>query len=137
MFNHAQNADGGATHYVFVYGTLMPGEANWPILAEHLKGPVRRAAMDGTRIYDTGWGFPALLILPGATRGWVAPISVVGLAELDVLEGVPHLYRRALLTTRDGARVWTYVWNAGTAGLSRHPNGWARHGAGPTTKTAI
>ena len=91
-------ADGrGGTTLVAVYGTLMRGERN-----ERWRRGVPTVA-EGTvagRLYDTGWGFPNL-VLDTMESGAAEPVRVevlatdaAGLAQMDVLEGCPDLYER-------------------------------------------
>src|SRR5918993_3900152 len=49
-----------AVHWLFVYGTLMPGRLRWPHVAD-LVAETRPATVPGT-LYDTGRGYPALLL---------------------------------------------------------------------------
>ena len=86
-----------AEHKVFVYGTLIAGEAN-----AHWAGNARRqkAWTTGT-IYDTGCRFPAFV-----KRGF---------KSMDRLEGYPRLYRREQIQVHlvGGGNVlaWVYIMN--------------------------
>lgn len=100
------------TEKVFVYGTLIKGEPN-----AHWAGDAKReaASVKGC-VYDTRWGFPA--IITDATSqnkvvGEVITTSRAGLAKMDILEGVANgLYarKRVKATTASGEVVecWVY-----------------------------
>ena len=101
-----------AEHKVFVYGTLIAGEAN-----AHWAGIARRqkAWTTGT-IYDTGCRFPAF-VKRGRTRivGEVLTVDDDGFRSMDRLEGYPSLYRREQIQVNlvGGGRVlaWVYIMN--------------------------
>jgi gamma-glutamylcyclotransferase (GGCT)/AIG2-like uncharacterized protein YtfP len=111
-------------HWLFVYGTLMPGRLRWP----HVAGVVaerRPAAVQGT-LYDTGRGYPALVLAsnngagaggangngPGRVEGWLLgfPADAAGaiMDRLDTVEGPS--YRQSPVTATDGTAAVTYVW---------------------------
>ena len=105
--------------HVFVYGTLMRGGANHPVLVRlgaRYVGAARTA--QGRTLVDLG-PYPALLALDDS-RDTVAP-NVHGevfaleesmLAELDAFEGVPTLYIREpidLVTDEGATNAFTYV----------------------------
>lgn len=101
------------TFKVATYGTLMVGERNehWGQDALERVPCVLRG-----RLYDTGWGYPAFV--PDKDGQEVASelltVSAATLAHMDVLEGVPRLYRRELVTALvDGkpVEVQVYVMN--------------------------
>ena len=100
-------------HKVFVYGTLIAGEAN-----AHWAGNARRqkAWTTGT-IYDTGWGYPAF-VKRGRThvKGEVLTVDDDGFKSMDRLEGYPRLYRREQIRVHlvGGGSVlaWVYIMNA-------------------------
>ncbi len=99
-------------HKVFVYGTLIAGEAN-----AHWAGNARRqkAWTTGT-IYDTGCRFPAF-VKRGRThvKGEVLTVNDDGFKSMDRLEGYPHLYRREQIQVHlvGGGNVlaWVYIMN--------------------------
>ena len=99
-------------HKVFVYGTLIAGEAN-----AHWAGNARRqkAWTTGT-IYDTGCRFPAF-VKRGRThvKGEVLTVDDDGFKSMDRLEGYPHLYRREQIQVHlvGGGNVlaWVYIMN--------------------------
>ncbi len=96
------------TSSLFVYGTLMPPDAdsvargNWS--ADAVRG----------RLYDLG-PYPALVDLDNPEAGWVhgfaRSVTTAELEAFDVFEEVDAaMYRRIETTTRDGRRVWVYVY---------------------------
>ena len=97
---------------VFVYGTLIAGEAN-----AHWAGNARRqkAWTTGT-IYDTGCRFPAF-VKRGRThiKGEVLTVDNEGFKSMDRLEGYPRLYRREQIQVHlvGGGNVlaWVYIMN--------------------------
>jgi len=99
-------------HKVFVYGTLISGEAN-----AHWAGNARRqkAWTTGT-IYDTGCRFPAF-VKRGRThiKGEVLTVDDDGFKSMDRLEGYPRLYRREQIQVHlvGGGNVlaWVYIMN--------------------------
>ena len=99
-------------HKVFVYGTLIAGEAN-----AHWAGNARRqkAWTTGT-IYDTGCRFPAYQ-KRGRThiKGEVLTVDDDGFKSMDRLEGYPSLYRREQIQVHlvGGGNVlaWVYIMN--------------------------
>ena len=101
-----------AENKVFVYGTLIAGEAN-----AHWAGNARRqkAWTTGT-IYDTGCRFPAF-VKRGRThiKGEVLTVDDDGFKSMDRLEGYPHLYRREQIQVHlvGGGNVlaWVYIMN--------------------------
>jgi len=100
---------------VAVYGTLMDGERNahWrdgiPTLVE--------ATVEGA-LFDTGYGFPAIVPKAGTDKVAVEVLETdaAGVANMDILEGYPRLYRREAVTytTADGTsgEALVYVMNA-------------------------
>lgn len=98
-------------HWLFVYGTLMPGRLRWPLVADAV-GARRPGAIAGT-LYDTGHGYPALVLAGGGrVEGWLLGFAPEGaadlMARLDVVEGPD--YRQAPVTTEDGTAAVTYEW---------------------------
>lgn len=105
--------------HVFVYGTLMRGGANHPVLIRLGARYVAAArTAQGRTLVDLG-PYPALLALD-ASRDTVAPnvhgevfaVDESMLPELDAFEGVPSLYIREPidLVTDDGStNAFTYV----------------------------
>ncbi|UVS76846.1 gamma-glutamylcyclotransferase [Actinokineospora sp. UTMC 2448] len=101
---------------LFVYGTLQPGAAAWHLMAPHADGPARPASLSGA-LYDTGFGYPALLRGAGSVvSGWSVPLrSGAALAALDEYEGPQYARVRVVLT--DGSVAWTYVWLRPVSGM--------------------
>ena len=107
---------------LFVYGTLMPGEARWPLLASlaSAAGPERAEASG--YLYRTPYGWPAAVFDPAASPagpglvvtlqdpGWALPI-------LDEIEGTgAGLFHRRLIPTSAG-QCWAYHWPGQTSGF--------------------
>ena len=108
---------------LFVYGTLQPGAAAWSLMSPHAAGPARPARLPGS-LYDTGQGYPALLLGDGpGVSGWVVPLrSGAALAALDEYEG-PE-YARVRVVLADGSVAWTYVWLRPVDGMTRLGESW-------------
>lgn len=109
---------------LFTYGLLMPGQRSWGLVAPHAAAPPRPARLPGT-LYDTGRGFPALVLDGGGdTPGMLVtlrdPAGV--LPALDAYEGPD--YRRVRRTLADGTVCWVYAWTAATTGFRPLPAGW-------------
>lgn len=87
--------------HLFVYGTLMAGEAN----AHHLQGVPRRAGVVNAMLHDCG-PYPALSLGEGEVRGELVELPLERLAGMDALEGSPPAgapgghYRRSVLPVR-------------------------------------
>ena len=99
--------------HLFVYGTLMQGEAN----AHHLDGIARTPGSVTGRLHDCG-AYPALSLEAGEVRGEVVELPLERLAGMDVLEGAAAggapggMYRRSVLRVRTAAgvvRAYAYV----------------------------
>ncbi|UPY38043.1 gamma-glutamylcyclotransferase [Sediminicoccus sp. KRV36] len=90
--------------HLFVYGTLMAGEAN----AHHLEGLPRDPGVVRARLHDCG-PYPALSLGEGEVRGEVVALPLERLAAMDALEGSAPggapggMYRRSVLTVRTAA----------------------------------
>lgn len=123
----------------------MPGRLRWP----HVAGDVveqRRATIAGT-LYDTGFGYPALVLgangcggeagpaagppagPAGVVHGWLlgfpADKAAAVLERLDRVEGPS--YRRARVTTADGTTAVAYEYLGSPAGFTAIPDGaWTR-----------
>lgn len=93
---------------VFVYGTLLAGEANHALLAT-----ARRVGAAHTpsrfALHDLG-AYPAL-VRGGrvAVVGEVYEVDAATLAALDQLEDHPDYYRRTAIVLADGNEVETYL----------------------------
>jgi gamma-glutamylcyclotransferase (GGCT)/AIG2-like uncharacterized protein YtfP len=115
-----------ATHRLFVYGTLLPGEPRWSML-EHCAETAIDATAAGT-LWDTGRGYPAAVFSGSAEiQGAVVAIppdrwdEVVDL--LDQVEGEGVLYRRVEIETSAGPAT-SYEWLGPTEGMTPLPSGW-------------
>lgn len=96
---------------LFVYGTLMPGEPRWSVLAPFVDGEPRRATVAGLLV-DTGRGYPALFDGDAAVPGYVVRLrddSVErALSVLDEVEGTSFgLFERGLVDV-GSQRAWVY-----------------------------
>lgn len=98
---------------LFGYGLLQPGRVGWPLVAPHATGEPRPATGHGT-VYDTGLGWPAML-LDGPRQSGDVPGTLIPLSDpeallpvLDDYEGPD--YRRVRLTLTDGTLAWAYLW---------------------------
>lgn len=108
---------------VFVYGTLLPGEERWPLLEPFVSG--WEATTVRGALYDTGYGYPALVLdedAAGEVPGMLVDLDPERLPAavrlLDRIEGNGHLYRRVDVQTRAGP-AFTYEWLGGTDGMLR------------------
>ncbi|MBS7792446.1 gamma-glutamylcyclotransferase [Roseococcus sp. SDR] len=99
--------------HLFVYGTLMLGEAN----AHHLDGIARTPGLVSGRLHDCG-AYPALGLEEGEVKGELLELPIERLAGMDALEdampgGAPGgMYRRSVLRVRTAAgviRAYAYV----------------------------
>lgn len=96
---------------LFVYGTLMPGQQRWEVLASYVDGEPKPAHVRGTFV-DTGRGYPAMF--PGAAviPGYVVRLRAESLAQalqvLDRVEGTATgLFERSLADIA-GTAAWVY-----------------------------
>lgn len=99
---------GPGTARVFVYGTLLAGEANHGLLASSLLISAARTRATYS-LYDFG-PYPALV--PSGTSevvGELYQVEAVTLAALDRLEEHPEVYQRRRIALASGQRAWTYV----------------------------
>ena len=112
---------------IFVYGTLMPGEALWPAMAPF--AVAYQAATAGGGIWDTGNGYPAVrfdlagAVVPGVVVALDPDRLAAALELLDEIEEEGRLYRRVQVSTSAGV-AWAYEWLGPTEGLVRLPDGW-------------
>jgi len=93
---------------VFVYGTLLAGEKHHAFLdGARLLGQVR--TVTGYRLHDLG-AYPAMVEAgSGAVAGELYEVSADTLKTLDRLEGVPGLFRRAIVMLGGGVLAHTYL----------------------------
>ncbi|HWC09935.1 MAG TPA: gamma-glutamylcyclotransferase [Acidimicrobiales bacterium] len=112
---------------VFVYGTLMPEEARWPVLAPYVTRWERATARG--QLWDSGRGYPAVRFEDGAgvVPGFVVTLDAARAADviaaLDAMEGEGVLYRRVEVRTSAGEAT-SYEWLGSTDGLVPLPGGW-------------
>ena len=106
---------------MFVYGTLLPDEERWPLIADHVVA-VRPATVRGA-LFDTGRGYPCALFdrdgsIPGAMLELRAGEVDAVLALVDEVEGVDlGLYERVVVTTDADEPAWSYAWAQDLDGL--------------------
>lgn len=116
---------------VFVYGTLMPGDCRWHLIAHDVLA-LHRATVRG-RIFDTGLDYPgARFELDGSIHGWVLELREATLDEaivrLDEIEGTVHGgYRRVRVVTDDGVDCWAYEIGTSIDGLRDLQGVWPIH----------
>jgi gamma-glutamylcyclotransferase (GGCT)/AIG2-like uncharacterized protein YtfP len=93
---------------LFVYGTLMRGEAHARMLgAAAFHGPAR--TLPGFRLVDLG-SHPGLVIdVSGVVFGEVFSVDESTLARLDSFEEHPSVYERTLIGLQGGGAAYTYV----------------------------
>ncbi len=100
---------------VFVYGTLMKGQANHRVLVEldAIRLGAARTVASRTLV-DLG-PYPALLPASPerdaercSVAGELFEVAEAGLEVLDVFEGCPDLYVRERIAL-EGSEAWTYV----------------------------
>jgi gamma-glutamylcyclotransferase (GGCT)/AIG2-like uncharacterized protein YtfP len=117
---------------LFVYGTLIPTEPAWPVVAPY--AVAHRPDQITGALFDTTWGFPALsldprhrlTVVPG-TVIWLEPDRLdQALAVLDRYEGLAHdQYRRVMVDSAAGLRCWVYEWLGPTGSFVPLSIGWA------------
>jgi len=97
-----------ATTRLFVYGSLLKGQPNHPlIVAAPLVRPARSAR--GFRLVSLG-GFPGMIAEgDGDVLGEVYDVGQRMLASLDRLEGHPRFYCRTEIALEDGSLVEAYL----------------------------
>lgn len=119
--------------FVFVYGTLAPGQPRWPALQQYtLAAPpfgdylcCYRDSI-GATLYDTGYGWPAAVIddhmgnlVPGFSVELDRRHEEEALLTLDRIEGSPHLFERRTVRTDANIQAWVYHWPHPTAGFTK------------------
>lgn len=117
-------------HRVFVYGTLLSGEPNHPVLAgAAFLGPATTAP--AFRLVNLG-PYPAL-VADGATavEGELYEVDDAGLARLDWLEGYPGLYDRREIVLEAGTAIAYLMRPEQVAGMPRIASGRWRDVATP------
>jgi gamma-glutamylcyclotransferase (GGCT)/AIG2-like uncharacterized protein YtfP len=112
---------------LFVYGTLLPDESRWPIIAPYVAEVVEATAPG--RLFDTGRGYPGARFVDGSAT---IPGACMRIANgqwdpvVEILDGVEAegvLYRRVEVTTTAGPAI-SYEWLGDTSALPELPAGW-------------
>lgn len=98
---------------IFVYGTLKKGGRNHDRFCGNEVG-IEPATVNG-KLYDTGWGFPAMQLSDkpdDIVHGEIITIPEADLPAIDRLEGVPRLYQRvkAMAVSEAGTKSTTYCY---------------------------
>jgi gamma-glutamylaminecyclotransferase len=97
-----------ASSLVFVYGTLLSGEANHGLLARARLVAATRTQAEFA-LYDLG-AFPGLVAGGGdVVTGELYEIDDATFAALDDLEDYPRYYQRQQILLANGATAWTYL----------------------------
>lgn len=93
-------------HRLFVYGSLMRGQAEHRLLgAARALGGCRTA--EGFALLDLG-EYPALVEGEGSVAGELYEIDDATLARLDEYEDHPTLFERVVIALDDGSTAVTY-----------------------------
>jgi len=95
---------------IFVYGSLMKGEFNHPILERNNNKFIRSASTTRDyNLFDLG-GFPGMT-RPGSYSiiGEIYEVCSETIRHLDILESHPQFYKRSLICLDDGEVVSTYI----------------------------
>lgn len=104
--------------FLFVYGTLRPGDVRWPLLQRY----VDDEGVDDTaagQVFDTGLDYPAAVfgdggLIRGRTYRLNSELLTEALAVLDDEEDtVAGLYRRVRVVTGNGVDAWAYAYGEG------------------------
>ncbi len=98
---------------IFVYGTLKKGFRNHDRFCGNAIS-IEPATVNG-KLYDTGWGFPAMQLSDNPediVHGEIITIPEADLPAIDRLEGVPRLYQRveAIAVSEAGTKSTTYCY---------------------------
>ena len=112
-------------HIVAVYGTLREGQGNWRWALRNRSEKLGDAVVSGFDMYNTG-GFPAVVHTTGEGQRDISievyEVDDEVFADLDRLEGYPHMYTREQVDTEYGP-AWLYIWNSPLGGLEYIPGG--------------
>ena len=95
---------------VFVYGTLLAGEANHGLLATACFVTAART-QQAFELRDLG-AFPGLVAVAGGGHvvvGEVYEVDAPTMVALDQLEDHPAFYLRTRVVLEGGLEVWTYL----------------------------
>ena len=90
---------------IFVYGTLMAGEANHYLMSNVLF--MGEDAINQSQLLNIG-AYPALLPGNSVVYGERYRVPVATLLQLDYLEGHPSLFHRSWMQLMSGDWVWVY-----------------------------
>lgn len=96
---------------IFVYGTLRRGESNAHILTHSSKNRKKEGlfTLTGYDMYSICSSFPGIIPGEGSVIGEVYLVDYDTLERLDILEGVPSLYKRQRVKLSDNSIVQTYI----------------------------
>jgi gamma-glutamylcyclotransferase (GGCT)/AIG2-like uncharacterized protein YtfP len=98
---------------LFVYGTLRPDASHWRMLEPHVAGEPRPARLRG-RLFDTGFGYPALRLGDGpGVPGWTVELGRPAAALSTVDKYEREVYQRVRVALDGGAQAWVYAWVGG------------------------
>ena len=104
---------------VFVYGTLMKGEANHRYLENSVF--LGKTLLEGYDMYNVGW-YPAIVAGDGLVVGEVYEVPVADIPSIDSLEGEGSLYvKKCERVTLNGEKVFAlvYVYLGDCSGLEK------------------
>ena len=96
---------------IFVYGTLKKGFRNHDRFCGNAIS-IEPAMVNG-KLYDTGWGFPAMQLSDNPddiVHGEIITIPEADLPAIDHLEGVPRLYQRVEVMTVSEAGTESFAY---------------------------
>jgi gamma-glutamylcyclotransferase (GGCT)/AIG2-like uncharacterized protein YtfP len=123
--------------HVFVYGTLLPGDVRWHLLAPFVVDDGWPDRTSG-RLFDTGLDYPAAVFddtgtaaapyVVGRTMSLLGSSRTRALDVLDEVEGVvAGLYERVVVRTERGHDAWAYRYGGGLDLTPIVSGDWARH----------
>ena len=120
------------SQYLFVYGTLRPGDVRWPILEPFVVDAGVVDTVAGT-LHDTGLDYPAAIfggggVIHGRTFALLEASLDRALTVLDEEEDtVGGRYTRVTVRTGAGLDAWAYAYGTGLD-LTPIPSGdWLAH----------
>lgn len=106
---------------IFVYGTLMKGEANHHHLLNDAEF-LGEGTIDGYEMYDLG-NYPGIKAGTGTVTGEVYKVSPAELAAIDRLEGEGYLYIKTPVNVKMSdskvLETYAYVYNHGVTGCMK------------------
>lgn len=109
-----------STRKVFVYGTLINGEANHGYLENSIF--LAKATIDGYDMYDVGW-YPAIVAGDNLIIGELYQVPLSDMPSIDMLEGEGSLYVKKCETVTDSegneTLAYVYIYLNDVAGLER------------------